>query len=138
MLLIALLIVGCSSIRGQQIPELSRIKTNHYYVQHQTNDGRNFHKLIAKMLRDRGYNATSGRAGEHPANADYYVSYVDSWLWGGMRIYLRDLRINVHEIGTGNIIGYGRAHQNSLSAYGMTFQDVIDRALDALLKGKKS
>ena len=75
------------------------------------------------------------RDGGQPSNDDYYVRYEDRWYWD-MRTFLQDLRIDVHEAGSGNVIGYDRSFQNSLSATGMTLRDVIDRALDALLESE--
>ena len=77
----------------------------------------------------------AGLAEDQPPNAEYYVRYEDRWAWD-MRMYLLFLQINIHEASSGNVIGYGRSYQPSLSAMGMSFRDVIDRALEVLLEGR--
>lgn len=133
--LITLLAMGCSSVGGNRLPNEARSDVGLYYVQHQPKDGRNLHRLIAEALRDRGFKTLSGVKEERPTKADYYVNYEDRWRWD-MRMYLLELKIDVHEADTGKVIGYGRSYQPSLSAMGMSYRDVVDRALDALLDGK--
>ena len=134
-LLISLLVVGCASTGGHRLPDGVRNEANLYYVQHQPKDGRNLHNIIAEAMRDRGFNAMAGLAEDQPPNAEYYVRYEDRWAWD-MRMYLLFLQINIHEASSGNVIGYGRSYQPSLSAMGMSFRDVIDRALEVLLEGR--
>lgn len=132
---IMLLVVGCSSVGGSRLPNEARSDASLYYVQHQPKDGRNLHRLIAEALRDRGFKTLSGVKEERPKKADYYVNYEDRWRWD-MRMYLLELRIDVHEADTGKVIGHGRSYQDSLAAMGMSYRDVIDRVLEALLDGK--
>ncbi|MGR9074358.1 MAG: hypothetical protein ACU833_14960 [Gammaproteobacteria bacterium] len=133
--LLILTVSGCASTSGNRLPVEAQNESKLYYVQRQPNDGRNLHRLIAEALGERGFNTLAGEAEDRPPDIDYTVIYVDRWRWD-MRMYLLDLRIEIHEADTGKIIGYGQSYQPSLSAMGMSFRDVIDRALNALLQGR--
>lgn len=105
-----------------------------FWVENQPADERSLEKVIAASLAKRGCSVTSGKAAERPAIFDYLVTYEDRWFWD-MRMYLRDLRVTVLDAKTNALMGVGRSAQDSLSALGLSFEDVADRAIAALVDG---
>jgi hypothetical protein len=131
---LAYISVGCAHVSGRQLGEAERNALASYYVEHQPKDGRHLEKQIADSLHSRGLEVSSGPAEDRPERVDYIVSYVDRWRWD-LRMYLYDLRIEVLDAATGHVVGSGQSIQPSLSAMGMTFRDVIDRAVAVLFEG---
>lgn len=87
------LLQGCSSVqKGTVLPgnDLSTIKK--VYVVHLANDGRNVNRLIADELVSRGITATTGEAGQVPADVDAVITYQDKWMWD-MTMYMIQLDI---------------------------------------------
>ena len=66
--------------------------------------------------------------------ADFVVTYIDRWFWD-MRTYLIDFRIDVRDAESGRLLATARSYQSSLAAMGHTYQDVIRRTVEALVKG---
>ena len=64
------------------------------------------------------------------------MTYVDRWYWD-MRLYLLDFTVQVRDVKTGTVLGFGKSYQDSRAAMGMTYRDVIERAVDQLLGSKK-
>ncbi|HEY6999400.1 MAG TPA: hypothetical protein VH851_15795 [Candidatus Binatia bacterium] len=127
----AVFLTGCiTKIDGQ--PLVRDAYQGMFYVERQPNDGRNLAQNIATQLRARKLSATNGEPGAAPESADYIVSYIDRWQWD-MRMYLISLRIETRDKNTSRVVGYGDSYQTSLAAMGMSFDDVINRALDQML-----
>ena len=123
---------GCIATRSGQLsvaPEVAGKGV--YYVEQSEKDSRNLSELIAARMQARGLNAKAGPAA--PPEANYVVTYVDRWAWD-MRMYLRDMRIEVRDAKDRSIVGFGDSSQSSLAAMGKSFGDVIDIALDELFK----
>ena len=135
--LVLLLASGCASTSGQPITVANGDTGGLYYVEHQVKDGRHLETLIAEVLRERGLRASSGEPADRPESAAYIVTYEDRWSWD-MRMYLKDLRINVRDAETDEFLGYGRSKQDSLSAMGDSFRDIVVKAVDELLKDEDS
>jgi hypothetical protein len=128
---LSLFLTGCiSNVDGQ--PLVAEAYEGTFYVERQSNDGRNLAQNIAAQLRARGLSATNGEAGDIPESAQYVVSYIDRWQWD-MRMYLIDLRIEARDRNSSRMVGYGNSHQTSLAAMGKSHDDVINRALDQML-----
>jgi hypothetical protein len=130
LLLVLSLAAACSNTSGQPLPATNGSAV--FFVERHPKDERDLALLIADALREHGLNATSGSPSERPDQLDFLVTYEDRWQWD-MRMYLIRLRINVRDPETQEILGYGESYQDSLSAMGDTFRDVIDRALGELL-----
>lgn len=103
-----------------------------WYVVRHAKDGRNLAGTIAATLHERGLAAASGYAEDQPDTATKTVHYTDNWRWD-MRMYLMKLRVEARDPGTGRILAWGESHQSSLAATGKTHEDVVDRAVGALL-----
>lgn len=123
-------LAGCASghTAGQQLILEPRESATFFYVERQQNDDRDLAANIASNLVKRGYAASSGEAGQAPADVTYLVQYIDHWAWD-MRMYLSDLRIEIRDPPTGAILAYGQSVQNSLKAMGWTHDTVVDLAL---------
>ncbi len=125
------LLSGCiASQHGQPLP--SDAYGSEVFVERQPKDNRELNTVITEQLRSRGFTASTGERGDAPDSAKYLVSYIDQWYWD-MRMYLRNLKIEVRDPATNYIIGYGQSEQSSLSAMGDSFEDIINKALDEML-----
>jgi hypothetical protein len=101
-----------------------------YYVERSPKDGRDLATTIAERMRFRGLDAVAGPAA--PSDVDYIVTYIDRWHWD-MRMYMSDMRIELHTAKDRSLVGYGDSAQSSLAAMGKSYADVIDKALGQLL-----
>ena len=125
-------LAGCISNRAGQLNITKEVaEKGSYYVERQPKDERKFDELIAERMSARGYKAVSGAV--RPANATYVVTYTDRWMWD-MRMYLYNLRIELHDANNGATVGFGESMQSSLAAMGKTFPQIVDTALDQLFK----
>ena len=103
-----------------------------FYVEHQPEDGRHLESVIVEVLVERGFLALTAKFQRIPADADFLVTYVDRWQWD-MRMYLLDLRIEVRDPVSRQLIAYGQSYQSSLKAMGWSHKDVIELAISQLL-----
>ncbi|MEE2664225.1 MAG: hypothetical protein VX681_08910 [Myxococcota bacterium] len=122
---------GTSSLDGFPLPPRSRETGAVFFVEHQPNDTRSFDQLIAEAMNRAGLRAQHGT---RPAGVDYTVRYIDRWYWD-MRTYLVDLRIDVADAGTNELIATARSYQTSLAALGQTHRSVIDTCVRVLTEG---
>ncbi len=129
-LMLLTLAAACSSTSGQPLPPTKEGAV--FFVERHERDQRNLALPIADAMRERGLSVTSGSPSERPEQIEFLVTYEDRWSWD-MRMYLTSLRISVRDPETQAILGYGESSQDSLSAMGDTFDDVIERALGELL-----
>jgi len=132
LLLPVLIVAACASTSGTPLPGANRDASATYYVENHGEDERHLEDLIAEVLRARGLDAMGGSAAERPPSATYLVRYIDRWYWD-MRMYLIDFTIEVRDPQTNKMLGFGQSYQDSLAAMGMTYRDVIERAVDELL-----
>ena len=122
-----------SSLDGFPMPREMRDPGKTFRVIHQPKDGRNLDHAIASVLRRRGLDVATDAS----AQTDYVVSYIDRWYWD-MRMYLIDLRIDVRDARTNQLVASARSYQSSLAAMGATHQSIIERTVSVLLYGPKS
>ena len=122
-----------SSLDGFPMPRETRESGKSFRVVHQPKDERNLDQDIAAALRRRGLKVETDASAE----TDYVVSYVDRWYWD-MRVYLIDLRIDIRDAKTNQLVASARSYQSSLSAMGETHANVVDRTVIVLLDGPKS
>ena len=123
-----LLLAGCSSVQGDRLNDAARTSSATFFVEHQPKDTRHLDLQIGDALGAKGVTVTPRRE-----EAAYVVTYEDRWSWD-MRPFLRDLKIEVRDAKTGEVVGTGRSRQDSLSAMGKSFRDVIDRAVGAMFQ----
>lgn len=130
---IAVMGLGCvsqSSLDGFELPAEARQATVTFAVRHQPDDERRLDETIAAALRARGAKVVAGEA----EPSDYVVSYIDRWQWD-MRMYLIDLRIDVRDAETNELVATGRSYQTSLSAMGDSHRSIIEKTVDILIDG---
>ena len=124
----SLLLAACQSVQGDRVSDAARAANAPFFVEHQPKDPRHLDLQIGEALAARGVTVTPRRE-----EAAYVVTYEDRWSWD-MRPFLRDLKIEVRDAKTGMVVGMGRSKQDSLSAMGKSFRDVIDRAIGAMFQ----
>jgi len=123
----ALFLAGCSSVQGERLNDAARAPSATFFVEHQPKDTRHLDLQIGEALAAKGLTVTPRRE-----DASYVVTYVDRWSWD-MRPFLRALKIEVRDR-NGTVVGSGLSKQDSLSAMGKSFRDVIDRAVGAMFQ----
>lgn len=135
--LAAVVAAGClsqSSLDGFRLPDEAWESGKTFTVRHQANDQRNLDRWIEASLRRHGLAFAS-----NAAEADYVVSYIDRWSWDidrrSWRSYLIDLRIDVREAETGELVATSRSYQTSVPAKALTHQNIVDRAVRILIEG---
>ena len=133
---VALLIVGLSgcvnTVQGSPLLSSQVDSSVPWYVVRHAKDGRDLAAEIATTLRKHGLTVSSGSVEGQPDDVHRVVHYQDNWYWD-IRMYLLKLRVEVRDAESGSILGWGESHQSSLAAMGKSHQDVIDRAIQALL-----
>lgn len=133
---VALLIFGLSgcvnTVQGSPLLSSQVDSSVPWYVVRHAKDGRDLAAEIATTLRKHGLTVSSGSMEKTPHDVHRLVHYQDNWHWD-MRMYLLKLRVEVRDAETGSILGWGESHQSSLAAMGKSHQDVVDRAIRALL-----
>ena len=75
-----------------------------------------------------------GTKGTRPGSVDFLVSYEDRWAWD-MRTFLRMIQIDIRDLHSGEIVATSRSHQDSLTAMGKTYQEIVERTAHQLLDG---
>lgn len=137
--LAALCLVVCtacpklSSLDGFPMPREARDSGKTFRVVHQPKDERDLDQAIATALGRRGLKVVTGPSAE----ADFLVTYVDRWYWD-MRMYLIDLRIDIRDAKTNQLLASARSYQTSLSAMGETHESVVARTVAVLLDGPEA
>ncbi len=122
--------VACAGTSATPMSESAR-EGAVFFVQNHGADDRNLDQVIAGALAGRGLKAT---AGPRPDDVDYLVTYEDRWAWD-MRTYLREIKIKVTKVDSGELVAESRAHQDSLSSMGKTYESIIQQAALRLLDG---
>jgi len=126
-----LLLSACQNagINGAPLPE--ELWATRFCVERQPRDRRDLGVEIAESLRGAGIDAYSSDVGKCRDESGYRVTYVDNWAWD-MRTYLSKMLIEVTDLSTDEIVAYGESHQDSFAGLGLSFRDVIDRAVSAM------
>lgn len=125
-------LTGClsqSSLDGFELPREGREPGMTFSVHHQSKDERNLHRMIAESLQKHGLKIVASDAGE----PTYVVSYVDRWYWD-MRVYLIDLRIDIRDARTNQLVAVGRSYQTSLAAMGESHESIVERTVEVLFE----
>ncbi len=82
----------------------------------------------------RGLEASGGCQNARPADFDFLVTYVDRWSWD-MRTFLMKITINVEDATSGQIVATSESHQDSLTAMGKSYEDIVTTTTFLLLDG---
>ena len=131
---LCLLSVGCAGTSATPLGAAARVDTATFYVENHGTDQRNIESVIAGALEARGVRATGGHRGQAPENVDFIVSYEDRWGWD-MRTYLRLIRIDVRDAKSGAIVGSSESHQDSLTAMGKSWEEIVESTTAQLFSG---
>lgn len=96
LLLIALLLAGCSSYVSIAEPGLSQKSYQHFFVKSNFDDNHGIDGRIVRALQDRGLQAEKGPLTLLPKEAQAIITYEDRWNWDfkthltGLRLFLAD------------------------------------------------
>ena len=100
-------------------------------VERHAEDRRNLAEPIAASLQAAGVGAAHAEPAGCGPETRYALRYLDNWSWD-IRMYLAKLTLEVIDFGSGEILAYGEATQDSVSALGSDPRALIDRAVAAL------
>ena len=129
-----LLALACAGTSATPLPDTARFKGTVFFVENHGKGDRQLERVIVRTLQTRGLNAVGGAKGTRPASVDFLVSCEDRWAWD-MRTYLRMIQIDVRNAQTGRIVATSNSHQDSLTAMGKTYTEIIERTTNQLLDG---
>ena len=130
----AALVLACAGTSATPLPDTVRSEAAVFFVENHGGDARNLEQIIVTTLRARGLDADGGTEGAAPEGVDFLVSYEDRWAWD-MRTYLRLIQIDIRDVKTGDIVATSRSYQDSLTAMGKTYEEIIERTANQLLDG---
>ena len=133
-LFLVLLGLACAGSSATQLPGAARSESALFWVENHGKDERQLEQIIANALEARGLNAGGGELGSRPENADYVVTYTDRWFWD-MRTYLGEIKIDVTDVKTGEVVATSRKYQTSMPAMGKTYEEIVRAATNQLLDG---
>ncbi len=125
--LASLISMACASISVDPLTAAARGPSAVFYVANHGSDSRGLERIIAEEIRVRGFEVTSGPSANHPASANFIVTYVDRWSWD-MRTYLLEIKIEVRDAKTHLIVGSSRLYQDSLAAMGKSYDEIVREA----------
>lgn len=134
LILLGLLGLACAGSSATPLAGPARAEGTVFYVENHGEDERQLELVIAGALQARGLDATGGTKGQRPENVDFVVNYEDRWAWD-MRTYLREIRIDVRGAKSGEIVATSRSHQDSMTAMGKTYQQIVEKTTYQLLDG---
>jgi hypothetical protein len=106
-------------------------KYQHVFVQQLLTDGHGVAGLIARELRQRGYDAKSGPLTLKPDDTELIVTYVDDWNFD-FTYYMIQINLEVRDAHTGTLLATGAYFKPSL--VGRSPVEMIDAVLDKLFK----
>ncbi len=131
---LALFAVACAGKSATPLSEAARSGGAVFWVENHGSDARNLEEIIANALRLRGLEASGGQQSARPADFDFLVTYVDRWSWD-MRTFLAKISINVEDATSGQIVATSESHQDSLTAMGKSYEDIVTTTTYLLLDG---
>ncbi len=131
---LALFAVACAGKSATPLSEAARSEGAVFWVENHGSDTRNLEEVIANALRLRGLEASGGQQNARPADFDFLVTYVDRWSWD-MRTFLMKITINVEDATSGQIVATSESHQDSLTAMGKSYEDIVTTTTFLLLDG---
>ncbi len=124
------LVTSCAIVGGEPLPLAAGKPT--VCVERHTKDDRNLAALIDTSLRDQGFSVVTVVEGQCDPAVALRVAYVDNFAWD-LRVYLLRLTVEIFDNRSGESLAIGESCQPSLAALGDSYEDVADRAVQALL-----
>ena len=131
---LALFAVACAGKSATPLSDAARSEGAVFWVENHGRDDRNLEKIIANALQSRGLEASGGQQTARPADFDFLVTYVDRWSWD-MRTFLAKISINVEDATSGQIVATSESHQDSMTAMGESYEDIVTTTTFLLLDG---
>ena len=122
---------GCASIDVKRTPGVDLTTIKSIYVIRLAADERGVNQVIADQLALRGYDSTTGEAGDAPAGVDAVITYQDKWMWD-ITMYLLELNVQIREPQTRVMMASAKTYRPSLQR--KSVEDMVDEVLDSVLK----
>lgn len=113
----------------------SAIRSQAMCVERQSNDRRKLDLLIVESLSDTGLDAHAADTGWCPKRHRYRVTYVDTWWWN-WGTFLSTMTVEVADLSNDEIVAFGEAAQASIFGFRKSPREVIDVAVEALLRAE--
>jgi len=132
---VALLCAGCIHVSTRIDPKTDMSNFKKVYVIHTLVDGRGLDRLIARRLRQRGYDATYGSRTEMPPKVDVVVIYDDRWETD-MSTYLYSLDVQFRTPHSDRPLAVAFVKHASLTLTGGNPQVLVDKIINKLFKQK--
>jgi len=117
LLLAVFCVAGCASLDTHTEPKINLGAYQHIFVEHLLADGYGVDQIIARELRARGYDATSGPLTMLPDNAEVVVAYEDRWNYDFTN-YLIELDLVVRTARTDKRLATARYRRPSITGGG--------------------
>lgn len=130
MLLIALLLAGCSSYVSVAEPGRAPKSYQHFFVKSNFDDNHGIDGRIVQALQDRGLTAEKGPLTLLPKEAQAVISYEDHWNWD-FKTHLTGLRLFVADAHTEKKIASGSF--NGPAALFTSTDEAINRLINKIL-----
>jgi hypothetical protein len=129
--LAAIFLVGCSAVSSHVGPDAHLDHVQHVFVEQNPGDGRNIDQLIARGLRDLGYDAAAGPLTMSPDGTDVIVSYDDEWTYD-FTTYMISLQLRVRDARTAAPLADSKIFRPSVT--GQAPSAMIGKALRRIFK----
>lgn len=129
----ACLLAGCANVDTRIASDAHLDKVRHIWVEHRLADGRNLDDLIARELRNLGYDASAGPLTLAPRDADAIVTYDDQWTFD-FTTYLIKLDVRIRDARTAKPLAAAELFRPSIT--GDRPSDMIHKVLGKMLKPK--
>jgi hypothetical protein len=107
LLLLGLILAGCSSMATHFEPGANLARLKHIYVQQNLNDNHGLDAMIVRDLQARGIQAESGPLTLMPRDVKIYLTYEDQWDWD-LKDYMISLGITAHDAATDRLLANTR------------------------------
>lgn len=131
LLLLALLLAGCSSYVSRTEPGHSATNYQHFFVKSNFDDNHGIDGRIVQALQDRGLKAEKGPLTLLPREAQAIITYEDQWNWD-FKTHLTGLRLFIADARTEKRVASGTF--NGPAAMFTSTDEAIDRLLQKVLK----
>ena len=131
LLLLLPLLAACSHVTTRTAEHVDLGSYHHIYVEHLLTDGPSVGQIIARQLRQRGYDALAGPLTLMPPNTELIVGYLDQWNFD-FTYYLIEIDLQVRTAHGDKLLATGRHFRPSVT--GKSPAAMVDAVLDKLFK----
>jgi hypothetical protein len=133
LLLLLPFLPACSSLSSHTEPKADLGGYHHVFVEKLLADGYGVDQIMARELRNMGYDATSGPLTMLPDNAEIIVAYYDRWTYDFTN-YMIELDLIVRTARTDKRLATVYFHRPSLT--GGSTLEMVDTALGKVFPAK--